>query len=166
MLPVAAWWAPRDVRANARRLAFGAAAVAAVGVVLVLAVAPGRDQADRSWGRLVRAPTPVRPPSARISTSGTSRSTSRATTRSSARARRPIPTCSRATSTDPVLPRRRALEYRIESPHNVYLGIAAGAGVPALAAYLALLAGFGVVLVRGAAGARRRPTGAGSSARS
>jgi O-antigen ligase len=37
----------------------------------------------------------------------------------------------------------------VESPHNVFLGIAAGSGIPALIAYLAVIAGFVVVVVRG-----------------
>jgi putative inorganic carbon (hco3(-)) transporter len=39
--------------------------------------------------------------------------------------------------------------FRVESPHNVFLGIAAGSGIPALIAYLAVIAGFVVVVVRG-----------------
>jgi O-antigen ligase len=52
-----------------------------------------------------------------------------------------------------VLPAERAAyfaRFRIESPHNVYLGIAAGTGLPALAAYLAILATAAYALVRGA----------------
>jgi O-antigen ligase len=44
-----------------------------------------------------------------------------------------------------VLPPDRAASldaFRVESPHNGYLGIAAGAGVPALAAYLGIVAAF------------------------
>lgn len=44
-----------------------------------------------------------------------------------------------------VLPPRRALTldaFRVESPHNVYLAIAAGSGIPSLIAYLAIVAGF------------------------
>ena len=40
--------------------------------------------------------------------------------------------------------------FRVESPHNVYLGIAAGAGIPALIAYLGLLAAFVLTVVRAA----------------
>lgn len=42
-----------------------------------------------------------------------------------------------------VLPQERAVAldaYRVESPHNVYLAIAAGTGIPALAAYLIMIA--------------------------
>jgi len=38
--------------------------------------------------------------------------------------------------------------YRPESPHNVYLAIAAGAGFPALVAYVALVAGFLYAVLR------------------
>ncbi len=38
--------------------------------------------------------------------------------------------------------------FRPESPHNVYLATAAGAGFPALAAYVAVLAGFFYLVVR------------------
>jgi hypothetical protein len=45
--------------------------------------------------------------------------------------------------------------YRVESPHNAYLAIAAGAGFPALLAYLGIAAGF--VTAAGSA-ARRAST--------
>jgi putative inorganic carbon (hco3(-)) transporter len=52
--------------------------------------------------------------------------------------------------------RANALDaFRVESPHEVYLGIAAGSGIPALAAYLAVIAGFFVVAFRGLGGAAR-----------
>jgi O-antigen ligase len=41
-------------------------------------------------------------------------------------------------------------QFRVESPHNVYLGIAAGAGFPALAAYLLVVGGFAVSTLRAA----------------
>jgi O-antigen ligase len=50
-----------------------------------------------------------------------------------------------------VLPAERASEldaFRVESPHNVYLGIAAGSGLPALIAYLVAIAGFVMVALR------------------
>jgi O-antigen ligase len=50
-----------------------------------------------------------------------------------------------------VLPAERASElaaFRVESPHNVYLGIAAGSGLPALIAYLVAITGFVVACVR------------------
>ncbi len=40
------------------------------------------------------------------------------------------------------------MPFRPESPHNVYLAIAAGAGFPALAAYVAVVAGFFYLVVR------------------
>ncbi len=52
-----------------------------------------------------------------------------------------------------VLPPERAAyfdAFRVESPHNIYLGIAAGAGIPALIAYVALLAGFARVALAAA----------------
>ena len=52
-----------------------------------------------------------------------------------------------------VLPTERAAAldaFRVESPHNVYLGIAAGAGIPALIAYVGLLAAFVLTVVRAA----------------
>jgi O-antigen ligase len=47
-------------------------------------------------------------------------------------------------------PRRAALiaRYRPESPHNVYLALADGAGLPALAAYLTIVAVVGGGLIR------------------
>ena len=53
--------------------------------------------------------------------------------------------------THDVLPAERASEldaFRVESPHNVYLGIAAGSGLPALIAYLVAIGGFVVVTLR------------------
>jgi O-antigen ligase len=50
-----------------------------------------------------------------------------------------------------VLPAERASEldaFRVESPHNVYLGIAAGSGLPALIAYLAAIGAFVVLALR------------------
>ena len=50
-----------------------------------------------------------------------------------------------------VLPAERASEldaFRVESPHNVYLGIAAGSGLPALIAYLVAIGGFVVLTLR------------------
>ena len=55
-----------------------------------------------------------------------------------------------------VLPSDRAVAldaFRVESPHNAYLGIAAGSGIPALVAYLAVLAGVAVVTIRAATAA-------------
>ena len=52
-----------------------------------------------------------------------------------------------------VLPPDRAAAldvYRVESPHNVYLAIAAGAGFPALLAYLGVVAAFVVAVARAA----------------
>jgi O-antigen ligase len=45
--------------------------------------------------------------------------------------------------------------FRVESPHNVFLGIAAGSGIPALAAYVAVLCGFFVLAIRSLRGAAR-----------
>lgn len=58
-----------------------------------------------------------------------------------------------------VLPRDRASyldAFRVESPHNVYLGIAAGAGFPALAAYAGIIAGFAYAVLRAARTARSK----------
>ena len=57
-----------------------------------------------------------------------------------------------------VLPADRATAldaFRVESPHNVYLGIAAGSGIPALVAYLGIIAGFFVAAIRAARSAPR-----------
>ena len=57
-----------------------------------------------------------------------------------------------------VLPRRRAVAldaFRVESPHNVYLSVAAGSGIPALVAYLAIVVGLFTTIV----GALRNATG-------
>jgi putative inorganic carbon (HCO3(-)) transporter len=51
-----------------------------------------------------------------------------------------------------VLPEKRAAAldaYRVESPHNVYLAIAAGSGFPALFAYVGIVAGFLALVLRG-----------------
>ena len=45
--------------------------------------------------------------------------------------------------------------YRVESPHDVYLAIAAGSGLPALAAYLGLLAASASLTLRAARTATR-----------
>ena len=53
--------------------------------------------------------------------------------------------------THDLLPAKRASEldaFRVESPHNVYLGIAAGSGLPALIAHLVAIGGFVVVTLR------------------
>ncbi len=52
---------------------------------------------------------------------------------------------------DAVLEPSRAsafMPFRPESPHNVYIAIAAGSGFPALAAYVSVLAGFFYLVVR------------------
>lgn len=52
---------------------------------------------------------------------------------------------------DTVLEPSRAqafMPFRPESPHNVYVAIASGAGFPALAAYFSVLAGFFYLVVR------------------
>jgi O-antigen ligase len=52
-----------------------------------------------------------------------------------------------------VLPSERAAAldaFRVESPHNVYLAIAAGSGIPALMAYLGIVAGVVVTVARAA----------------
>jgi O-antigen ligase len=52
-----------------------------------------------------------------------------------------------------LLPAERAAAldaFRVESPHDVYLAVAAGAGFPALVAYLGILAAFVLVSVRAA----------------
>jgi O-antigen ligase len=57
-----------------------------------------------------------------------------------------------------VLPPDRAAAldaFRVESPHNVYLAIAAGSGMPALMAYLGILAGALFVVARAARNADR-----------
>ena len=57
-----------------------------------------------------------------------------------------------------VLPpdRASALDaFRVESPHNVYLGIAAGSGIPALIAYVGVVVGFFVVALRAMRGSTR-----------
>lgn len=50
--------------------------------------------------------------------------------------------------------------YRAESPHNVYLAIAVGAGFPALAAYLAVIGAFVFLAVRAVKTARAEWRGA------
>lgn len=52
-----------------------------------------------------------------------------------------------------VLPpdRASALDaFRVESPHNVYLTVAVGSGIPALVAYLGVIAGFFLAVLRAA----------------
>ena len=52
--------------------------------------------------------------------------------------------------------RANALDaFRVESPHNVFLGIAAGSGIPALVAYLAVICGFSVSTIRALRGSAR-----------
>jgi O-antigen ligase len=156
MIPTVLLVGARDIRANSRRLARGGAAVLAVAAVLVLLVAPVRAQAERSWNRLV-----------------SSGDVGEASVRThldfwniAVDITRDHPLVGTGQDTYPdifpryihTLPYFRAValsQYRIESPHNVYFAIAAGAGLPALAAYLALLVAVGAVLVRSARGARR-----------
>jgi len=54
--------------------------------------------------------------------------------------------------------RRQLEKHRVESPHNVYLAIAAGTGLPALACYLALLALTGRAVLGEARRSRDRST--------
>jgi O-antigen ligase len=57
-----------------------------------------------------------------------------------------------------LLPPERAAAldaFRVESPHDDYLAVAAGAGLPALVAYLGILAGLALVSVRAARAATR-----------
>jgi O-antigen ligase len=57
-----------------------------------------------------------------------------------------------------LLPPDRASDldlFRVESPHNVYLAVAAGAGLPALAAYVAFIAAFVAAVARAARKAAR-----------
>jgi O-antigen ligase len=52
-----------------------------------------------------------------------------------------------------LLPAERAAAldaFRVESPHDVYLAVATGAGFPALVAYLGIIAGFGFAVLRAA----------------
>jgi O-antigen ligase len=48
--------------------------------------------------------------------------------------------------------------YRIESPHNVYLAIAAGSGIPALVAYLLVVLGAMCVILKAATATASRIT--------
>ena len=54
--------------------------------------------------------------------------------------------------------RRQLAKHRVESPHNVYLAIAAGMGFPALACYLALIALIIASVLREARRSRDRST--------
>jgi O-antigen ligase len=57
-----------------------------------------------------------------------------------------------------VLPPERATAldaFRVESPHDVYLTIASGSGIPALIAYAGIIAGFFVAVLRAARKATR-----------
>ena len=58
----------------------------------------------------------------------------------------------------PARSRRQLAKHRVESPHNVYLAIAAGSGFPALVFYLALLALIARSVLREARRNRERPT--------
>jgi O-antigen ligase len=151
MLPIAAIVGARDLRANARRIGAGVAVLLLVVGLLAVVAAPVRDQLDRSWGRLV-----------------SSTDTGEASVRThldlwhvALDITRDHPLTGTGQETYPdqfatyihTIPYFRAValsQYRIESPHDVYLAVASGAGVPALVAYLALLGAIATVLVRAA----------------
>jgi O-antigen ligase len=155
MVPVAAIVGARDVRANARRIALGVGGAIAVVALLATTVAPVREQLDRSWGRLV-------------STTDTGEASVRThldlwDAALAMTADHPVTGTGQETYPDqfptyihrfPYLRAMALSEFRIESPHDVYLAVAAGAGIPALVAYLTLLGAIAVVLVRAA---RRDP---------
>jgi O-antigen ligase len=151
MLPVAAIVGARDVRRNLRRV-LGVAGVAVVLVALLwVAVRPVGAQLDRSWNRLVSS----------TDTGELSVRTHLDLWNVALDITRAHPLVGTGLETYPdqfptyihTLPYFRAVnlsQYRIESPHDVPLAIASGAGLPALAAYLALLGAVATVLVRAA----------------
>lgn len=143
-----AWLTDRTLRSSAGALAFGLL----VALVLVLTLVPGvRSSVAETWNRAVSA-TP----------GGNDPSTDNHLDlwKVAARIAEDHPLVGTGPETYPdqfpgysrlVLPASHVAffdQFRVESPHNVFLAVAAGAGMPALLAYLTLVAAVLVNLAR------------------
>ena len=154
-LPVLAAAAPRRPGRSTRGIALRAGALLCVAVAAVALLAPARDAMARSWDRATSSTDVGGDASLRFHLDAWN---------VAARIAADHPLLGTGPETFPdvfpgyahrVLPTERAAAldaYRVESPHNVYLAIASGSGIPALLAYLAAVAAALVTI----AGAARR----------
>ena len=146
------------LRTSGRRVLFGLAAVLVAGLALVAFAQPARTAIADSWRRVVSS-SDAGDASLRFHLDAWNVATRIA-------ADHPILGTGQETFPDVfpryshiVLPpdRASALDaFRVESPHNVYLAIAAGSGIPALLAYIGIVAGFAVAVARAARRASTR----------
>jgi O-antigen ligase len=156
VLVVGAWGDPRLTR---RRVAGGLAATLVTAVAVFLLVQPARERVADAWHRVASSANSNGDVSVRFHLDAW---------RVAAQIAVDHPLLGAGQETFPelfpryshaLLPADRASAldaYRVESPHNVYLAVAAGAGIPALVAYIAIIAGVAVALVRGAWSAATR----------
>jgi O-antigen ligase len=157
-LPVMAAAVPRRSSASPRALALGVGALVCAAVAAFALIAPTRDAVARSWDRATSSTDVAGDASLRFHLDAWN---------VAARIAADHPLLGTGPETFPdvfpeyshrVLPPDRAAAldaYRVESPHNVYLAIASGSGIPALVAYLAAVA---AALATITTAARRAPT--------
>lgn len=158
-LPILALGVRDRLRTSARRLALGLAAALCAGLAIVALVQPTRAAVERSWDRVTSSDDVGAEASLRFHLDAWN---------VAARIAADHPVLGTGQETFPdvfpryshaVLPpdRASALDaYRVESPHNVYLAIAAGSGFAALLAYIGIVAGFAVAVARAARRATER----------
>lgn len=148
-----------ELRGRARLLSIGLAAAVCAGLVSVALVPAARTAMGESWRRVASSADSASDASPRFHLDAWNVAVRIA-------ADHPVLGTGQETFPDvfpryshDVLPpdRASALDaYRVESPHNVYLAIAAGAGIPALVAYVGILVGFVAAAARAARRARTR----------
>jgi len=158
MLPILALGLRDPLRTSPKRLALGFAAMLCAALAIVALVQPARTAMADSWRRATSSTDVGGDSSLRFHLDAWN---------VAARIAADNPILGTGQETFPdifpryshvVLPPDRAAAldaYRVESPHNVYLAIAAGAGFPALLAYLGIVAGFVAAV---ASAARRAST--------
>jgi len=157
-LPVLAAAASRRAGTSPRAVALGTGAIVCATVAAVALLAPARDAVARSVDRATSSTDVGADASLRFRLDAWN---------VAARIAADHPLLGTGPETFPdvfpqyshrVLPADRATAldaYRVESPHNVYLAIASGSGIPALIAYLAAVT---AALTTIATAARRPPT--------
>ena len=153
MLPILALGMRDQLRMSAKRLWLGLAAILCVGLGIVAIVQPARATFSESWRRVASSGDVGNEASLRFHLDAWNVAARIA-------ADHPILGTGQETFPDvfpryshSVLPADRASAldaYRVESPHNVYLAIAAGSGFPALLAYIGIVAGFVSAVARAA----------------
>lgn len=153
MLVVLAVGWRQELRARMRHVSYGLALALVAAATIVAVAQPARATVAESWRRIVASTDFSTHFSARFHLDAW---------HVAARIAADHPVLGTGQETFPdifpeyshaVLPpdRASALDaFRVESPHNVYLGIAAGAGFPALAAYIGIIAAFVVAVWRAA----------------